>query len=101
MQNPTPEFRQSSIVFEKPSILSEKLETLISSIEFNNFCWNFAHGFYLALSAKGCFRFFKLCLDLDLLAKIRKDLVSTQSQKLGLSINQDVNEIKTRTPFCR
>ena len=31
MQNPTQKFRQSSIVFEKPGILSENLKTLTSS----------------------------------------------------------------------
>ena len=31
MQNPIKKFRQSSIVFEKPSFLSEKLKTLTSS----------------------------------------------------------------------
>ena len=31
MQNPIQEFRQSSIVFEKPGILSENLRTLTSS----------------------------------------------------------------------
>ena len=31
MQNPIQEFRQSSIVFEKPGILSENLKTLTSS----------------------------------------------------------------------
>ena len=31
MKNPIKKFRQSSIVFEKPGILSEKLKTLTSS----------------------------------------------------------------------
>ena len=31
MQNPIQKFRQSSIVFEKPGILPEKLKTLMSS----------------------------------------------------------------------
>ena len=31
MQNPIQKFRQSSIVFEKPGILSENLKTLTSS----------------------------------------------------------------------
>ena len=31
MQNPIEKFRQSSIVFEKPGILSENLKTLTSS----------------------------------------------------------------------
>ena len=36
------------------------------------FCWNFAHVSYLAISTKGCSRFFWFCLDLELLAKIKK-----------------------------
>ena len=51
MQNPIQKFRQSSIVFEKPGILSENLKTYI-------FCWNFAHVFYLPMSTKGCVGFF-------------------------------------------
>ena len=31
MQNPMQKYRQSSIVFEKPGLLSEKLKTLTSS----------------------------------------------------------------------
>ena len=31
MQNPIQNFRQSSIVFEKPGVLSENLKTLVSS----------------------------------------------------------------------
>ena len=38
--------------------------------------------------------FFLLCLYLELFAKIKKDVVSTQSQKPGLSITQDLNIIK-------
>ena len=42
------------------------------TIEFNIFCWNFAHVSYLPMSAKGCSGFFKSCLDLELFAKIKK-----------------------------
>ena len=38
--------------------------------------------------------FFKFCLELELFAKIKKDLVSTHSQKPGLSITQDLNKKK-------
>ena len=38
--------------------------------------------------------FVLLCLYLELFAKIKKDVVSTQSQKPGLSITQDLNKIK-------
>ena len=61
MQNPIQKFRQSSIVFEKPGILSEKLKTLTSSIYHgDNFCWNIAYVFYLPMStkAKSCSGFF-------------------------------------------
>ena len=73
MQNSTQKFRQSTIVFEKPGILSEKLKTLTSSI-YNrlNFCWNFVHASYSPMSAKGCSGFFLFCSDLKAFAKIKK-----------------------------
>ena len=42
------------------------------------------------------FGIFLFCLDLDLLAKIKKDLVSTHSQKPVLSITQDLNKKKKK-----
>ena len=71
MQNPIQKFKQSSIVFEKPGILSENLKTLTSSnyLQFNIFCWNFTHVSYLPMSTKGCLGFFLFCLDLELFAK--------------------------------
>ena len=66
MQNTIQKFRQSSIVFEKPGILSENLKTLTSS--------NYT--------------------DLELFAKIKKDLVSTHSFFTLLLITQDLNKIK-------
>ena len=70
MQNAIQKFRQSSIVFEKPGILSENLKTLTSSkyhtVQY--FLLNFAHVFYLPLSTKGyvgfffiLFRFWVIC----------------------------------------
>ena len=96
MQNAIQKFRQSSFVFEKPGILSENLKTLTSSnyptVQY--FCWNFAHVFYLPLSKKGCVGFFLFYLDLELFAKIKKDLVSTHSFFTLLLITQDLNKIK-------
>ena len=46
---------------------------------------------------KGCSGFFKFCLELELFAQIKKDLVSTHSQKPGLSIIQDLNKIKEKS----
>ena len=43
---------------------------------------------------KGIRDFFKFCLELELFVKIKKDLVSTYSQKPGLSITQDLNKTK-------
>ena len=89
-------FRQGSIAFEKPGILSKNLKTLTSSnySKVQYFCWNFAHVFYLQLSTKGYVGFFKFYLDLELFAKIKKDLVSTHSFFTLLLITQDLNKIK-------
>ena len=46
------------------------------------------------MSTKGCSRFVLLCLDLELFAKIEKNLVSTHSPKPGSSITEDLNKIK-------
>ena len=60
MQNPIQKFRQSSIVSEKPGILSEKLKfwRAPTTTDFNNFCWNFTSVPYLPMSTKGCTGFF-------------------------------------------
>ena len=62
MQNPIQKLRQTSIVFEKPGILSENLKNLTSSnyptVQY--FSWNFSHVSYLSMSTKGCVRFFKI-----------------------------------------
>ena len=46
------------------------------------------------MSTKGCVRFILFCLDLELFAKIKKDLVSTHSLFTLLLITQDLNKIK-------
>ena len=46
------------------------------------------------MSTKTCSGFFLFCLDLELLAKIKKDLVSTHSLFTFLLITQDLNKIK-------
>ena len=68
MQNTIQNFRQSSIVFEKPVALSQNLNILTSSM---------------------------FSLGLDLFAKINKDLVaSTHSFFTHLLILRDLNKIK-------
>ena len=62
-------------------------------MEFNNFSWNFAHVSYLTISPKGCPGFYIFCLELELLAKIKKYLISTHSPKPGLSIAPDLKNI--------
>ena len=67
MQNSLPKLRQTSPISKKPGFLSERLKILTSSNyhrEFNIFCLNFAHVFYLVMSTKSCVRFFLFCLDL-------------------------------------
>ena len=74
-----------------------------TTIEFNIFCWNFAHVSYLSISRKACSGFLKFCLDLELFAKIKKDLVSAYSIFTFLLITQDLNKIEKipEHPFCR
>ena len=73
MQNPIQKFRQSSIVFEKPGILSENLKTLTSS-NYHRVQYFFAetsHTFptYQCLQ-KGLRDSFLFSLYLELFAKI-------------------------------
>ena len=103
MQNNIQKFRQISVVFEKPGILSENLKTLTSSNDPT------VQYFFLKLRTRilrinvykrvcGVF----LILDLELFANILKDLVSTHSFFTLLLIIQDLNKIKrSHTPFCR
>ena len=79
MQNTTQKFRQSSIVCEKPAILSENLKTLKSS--------NYPAVQYFLLKLRTLFLLtnvyicgiFLFYLDLELFGKILKILVSTHS----------------------
>ena len=90
MQNSLQKFRESSLVFEKPGILFENLQTLTNS--------NYPTVQYflleLCMSTKVCVGFFSFYLDLELFAKIKKDLVSIHSLFTLLLITQDLNKIK-------
>ena len=104
MQNPIQKFRQSSIVFEKQVFCLKiwKLWRALTILQFNIFYWNFAHVFYLPMSTSECVGLFKFYLDLELFAKIKKDLVSSHSIFTLLLITQNLNKIKkSRTAFCR
>ena len=97
MQNPIQNFRQSFIVFEKPGILSEHLKTLTSS----NYptAQHFLLKFRTRLLLTNVYKrvrgiFFLFCLNLELFAKIKKDLVSTHSFFTLLLITQDLNKMK-------
>ena len=72
MQNTIQKFRQSSIVFEKPAILSENLKTLKSSnyptVQY--FLLKFCTRFLLTNVYKRMCGIFLFCLDLELFAKI-------------------------------
>ena len=46
------------------------------------------------MSTKECVGFLKFCLELQLFAKIKKDLVSTHSLKPSSSTAQDLHKIK-------
>ena len=94
--------RQSSIVFEKPGVLSENLKTLMS---FNyrtvqNFLLKFCTRFLLTNVTKGCVGF--LYLYLELFVKIKKKTGFMHPFFTLLLIIQDLNKIKkSHTPFCR
>ena len=74
MQNPIQKFRRSSIVFEKPGILSENLKTVMSSnyptVQY--FLLKLHTRFLLTNVYKSVFGIFLFCLDLELFAKIKK-----------------------------
>ena len=70
----------------------KKLWRAPTNIEFNNFCWNFAHVSYLPIFTKRCLRFVLFCLGLFYCQS--KDLVSTNPQKPGLAITLDQNKVE-------
>ena len=74
MQNPIQKFRQSSLVFEKPGILSEKLKTLTSSKydRAQYILLKLRTDFLLTNVYKRVFGFFLFCLDLELFEKIKR-----------------------------
>ena len=74
MQNPKQKFRQSSIVFEKPGILSENLKTLTRSNypRVQYFLLKHRTNFLLTNVYKRLFGIFLFCLELELFAKIKK-----------------------------
>ena len=61
MQNPVQKFIESSFVFQKPGILSEKIKTLMS-FNYNNFV-EILHTFPTSLYFTSCFLFtlFRAC----------------------------------------
>ena len=95
MQNTIQKFRQSSIVFEKPGILPEKLKTLASSNypRVQYFLLKLRIRFLLTNVFKRVCGIFLFYLDLELFAKIKKDLVSTHSLFTLSLITQDLNKI--------
>ena len=58
MQNSSLKFRQSFITYKKPGYFSGKFWQAPTTVDFNIFCWNFAHLSYLPVSTKGCSGFF-------------------------------------------
>ena len=104
MQNTVQNFRQSSIVFEKPGILSENFKILTSSnypaVQY--FLLKLRTRFLLTNVYKRVCEIFLFYLDVELFAKIKKDLVSTHSFFTFLLITQDLNKVKkSHIPFCR
>ena len=97
MQNPIQKFRKSSIVFEKPGILSENLKTSKSSNYPTNqyFLPKLRTSFLLTNVYKSVCGIFLFCLDLELFEKkLKKNLVSGNSFFTLLLTTQDLNKIK-------
>ena len=95
MQN-TIQNLDKTIAFEKPGILSEYLKTLTSSnyLAFQYFLLKLRTHFLLTSVYRRVCGIFLFCLDLELFAKIKKDLVSTHSFFTLLLITQDLNKIR-------
>ena len=96
MQNTIKQFRQSFIIFEKPGILPENLKTLTCSNypTVRYFLVKLRTRFLLTYVYKRVCGIFFFYLDIELFAKIKKDLVSTYSFFTLLLITQDLNKIK-------
>ena len=62
MQNPISKLRQTSIISKKPVFCLKNWKRAATTIEFNIFCWYFAHVFYLVMSTKVCAGFFFILL---------------------------------------
>ena len=96
MQNTIQKFRQCTIVFENPGILSQNLKILTSSnyptVQY--FLLKLRTRFLLTNVYKRVCGIFLFYLDLELFAKIKKDLVSTHSVFTLLLITQDLNKMK-------
>ena len=93
MQNAIQKFKHEKLIL----IFNLKIWKLWQAptiLQFNIFCWNFAHVFYLPLSQKVFLGFLLFYFDLELFAKIKKDLVSTHSFSTVLLITKDLNKIK-------
>ena len=96
MKNPLQIFRQSSTIFEKTGILSEKLKILTNSNyhRVQYFLLRLRTHFLLPISTKGCLRFFQFHFDLELLVKVKTTwFLYTRFFTFSLII-QDLNRIK-------
>ena len=73
---------------------NRKLWRAPTTTMFNIFCWNFAHVSYLAISTKGCSRFFLILFRSWVINKnVKNECVETRSF-LFLQVTQDLKKIK-------
>ena len=93
MENTIQKFRQSSIVLEKQGILPENTSCNYPTVQY--FFAETSHTFSIyQYLQKSVWDFLKFYLDLDLFAKIEKDLVSTHSFFTLILITEDRSKIK-------
>ena len=105
MQNPIQKIKQSTIIFEKPGILSRKLKNLTSSnyptVEY--FSLKLPHVSYLPMSTKGRAGFFYFVWTLSYLQKSKTPGFYTLVFYICI-INKSRSKQKKKIPntlFCR
>ena len=86
-----------AILFSKNPVIcvkNWKLWRAPTSTKFNNFCWNFAHVFYLTISTNWCSWFFCILFRSWVINKnVKNECVETRFFWF-LQITQDLNKIK-------
>ena len=93
MQNPIQKFREA-LLFSRNQVFCQKILTSFNYPTVQYFLQKLRTGLLLTNVYKRMCGIFLFCLDLELFAKIKKDLVSSHSFFTLLLMTQDLNKIK-------